>query len=256
MSIINPSLSTGQSIYEAGCSGFSGFRQKDDAADNRDIYGAYSHRPVDMSATEATEWIGLWEWMIQQGLSGGGSLKVINSTGTALPAGPICVTGYDTVNTAFKAGPSNCYAANIAQWLLLSALADGSIGVAYSGGQFQSTVDTSAAALGDPVYAAASGASLSYPSGYSGCKQQVGSVQTAEVSGWVAGWVQRPEQAGDAQLHDGAVSNRHYHPGQSVNTYVKAGSVSGGRDGDMIIDSANNRLYVRHGGLWHYATLT
>lgn len=264
MGNIVPSLSTGQSIYEAGCSGFSGFRAKDDAADNRDVNGNYSHRAVDMSATEATEWICLWEWMIQQGLSGGGSLKVINSTGTALPAGPISITGYDAVNTAFQAGPSNCYSGTLAQWILLSSLANGGIGAAYSGGQFQSSIDTSSATLGDPVYAAASGISLTQQSGASGYSgyssacfdQKVGYVLTTEASGYVAGWVQPPSRINGLQIQDGSIGNRHYHPGESCNTKMSSGIPSGGRNGDIVIDSTLHRLYVKYGGGWHYAALT
>ena len=265
MPTITPSLATGQAIYEAGISGFSGFRSKDDAADTKDIYGAYSHRAVNMSATEATEWISLWEWMIQTGLAGGGSLAIINSTASTIPAGPVAITGYDAVNQKFKIGLAGNLSGVRASFVLLTALVSGGQGVAYIGGRFRSTVNTSASSLGAPVYADQySGMTLTEPSGisgfsgYSSCSyaQQVGSVASLEVSGMVQGWVQQEAKVNGQMIQTGAIGNRHYKPDENINTPVKAGAPTGGRDGDVVIDSSDNRIYCRYGGAWHYASLT
>jgi hypothetical protein len=263
MSNIVPSLATGQSIYEAGISGFSGFRPKDDAADPRDIAGAYSHRAVVLSATETNEWIGLWEFMIQQALAGGGSLGVKNSTGTSLPAGPVSVVGYDATDSLFTISYANNLSGGLAGFVLLSALANGGQGVAYVGGLFRSTVDTTLATLGDPVYVAASGMTLSEPSGISGFSgyshvsyvQKIGNVASLEASGMVAGMVRPPDMINGNQLQSRSIGNRHYQPEENVNTRINSGAPSGGRDGDIVIDSAG-KIHVRYGGGWHYASLT
>jgi hypothetical protein len=263
MALINPSLATGQAIYEAGISGFSGFRAKDDAADNKDIYGAYSHRAVDGSATETNEWIGLWEFMIQQMLAGGGSLKVINSTLSTISAGPVVVCGWDSVNTAFQIQAASCYGQKAVAFVLLSDLLAGWLGVAYVGGTFRSSLSTLAAALGDPVYVGDAAMTLTQPSGFSGFSgfsscgyvQKMGYVASTEASGMIAATVQPPERANGLQLQDGSVANRHYKPEESVNTAVVVGAPSGGRDGDIKIDSTG-KIYCRYGGAWHFATLT
>lgn len=267
MGIINPSITYGQTIFEtaiSGFSGFSGFRAKDDVADPKDITNAYSHQNATMSATETTEWIGLWQFMIQQAVTGGGALSVGNQTGTTLPAGPIIVTGYDVAKQVFLI-TNACNTSNQpAAFLLLTPLATGTQGVAYVGGTMVSTLDTSLATEGDPVYTEFSGMTLSVPSGFSGFsgagvnsyQQIVGRVLTVGTNATIQGCIEPLNKINGAMIQEGSIGNTHYRPWENVNTPQFVGTPVGGRDGDIAIDKTNNRLYVKYAGGWHYAALT
>jgi hypothetical protein len=267
MGIINPSISYGQTIFEtaiSGFSGFSGFRAKDDAADPKDITNAYSHQNATASATEATEIIGLLQFIIQQAVTGGGALAVTNQTGFTIPVGPIVVTGYDETLLCFKIAAASNTSSTPGAFLLLAELATATQGVAYIGGVAQTTLDTSLATIGDPIYTDWSGMTLSTPSGFSGFsgagvnsyQQVVGRVVNTGVSGTMQGFVEPLNKINGAQIQEGSIGNIHYRPWENVNTPVYAGPPPAGRNGDCAIDSVNNRFYVKYGNTWHYCALT
>lgn len=114
-------------------------------------------------------------------LKGGGiSIPVINKTGGALAVNKaVAISGYDTVTNSFKVVLADNTTA-IAAGVLESGLADGAQGSLRSNCiLLNSGLDTSAAALGAPVYLGTSGAlTLSAPTAVGAVTQIVGYVQT------------------------------------------------------------------------------
>src|SRR5580704_9270525 len=96
MSLLTPTAAKGQPFFEGG----SSLRQHDNASDNM-VGGAYSHNPLEGSATEADEWTSIILYLFQVAKSGGGALAVRNTSGGSLNAGPVRVSGYDVANSAF-----------------------------------------------------------------------------------------------------------------------------------------------------------
>lgn len=114
-------------------------------------------------------------------LKGGGiSIPVINKTGGALAVNKaVAISGYDTVTNSFKVVLADNTTA-IAAGVLESGLADGAQGSLRSSCILSNSgLDTSAAALGAPVYLGTSGSlTLSAPTAVGAVTQIVGYVQT------------------------------------------------------------------------------
>lgn len=145
--------------------------------------------------------------LISVALSGGGALTVRNNTGSTLAAGPVRVTGYDTTNSAFTIGLADADTNTQAHFILLSSLATATSGVAYLSGDYTSALDTSGAALGDPVYLSASGvATLTAPTGADQIVQIIGYVKTLSATGTIRGYVHSPIKIGTSNLQDSAVT--------------------------------------------------
>jgi len=194
MSILGINANTiGKPIFE----GATAYRQKDNASDNM-VSGAYSHLPIEFSATEANEWQSVLTYIANVIKAGGGALAVRNTTGGPLPAGPVTVTGYDVANAAFLIGAANATGAAPALVLLLAALANNTNGTAYIGGTFTAAgLDTTGSAVGNPVYLAAGGGmTLTAPTAADTIQQIIGRVQTLANPGVISGLVNTPTKFG------------------------------------------------------------
>jgi len=140
-------------------------------------------------------------------LRGGGSLRVRNESGGALPAGPVRVSGYSVAQNSFLIALADADGALPAHALLLEVLANNSNGLAYSGGTLSGALDTSGTAAGDPVYLSASGAlTLTAPSGADQIVQAVGRVKTVANPGDVEGLLHAPRVLGTSWLQAQAVT--------------------------------------------------
>ena len=196
-------IAIGKPIFE----GATAYRQKDDAADNK-VSGAYSHLPIEFSATEANEWQSVFSYIANVSKAGGGALSVRNATGGSLAAGPVKVTGYDVTNAAFLIGLADASGANPALMLLLSALPNNSNGTAYVGGTWTSTIDTTASSVGVPVYlAAGGGVTLSAPGGADTIQQVAGQVQTLANPGIISGLLRAPAKFGTSWHQNLSINN-------------------------------------------------
>src|SRR5471030_1180237 len=132
MSLLTPSAAKGQPFFEAS----SPLRQHDNASDNM-AAGAYSHNPLEGSATEADEWTSIMLYLFQVAKTGGGAISVRNASGGAL-SGPVRMSGYDVANSAFLISAADAAGNSPANALLLASLSNNTNGVAYLGGVFTS----------------------------------------------------------------------------------------------------------------------
>src|SRR5258708_3341659 len=114
MSVLTATAAKGQPFFEGTTPLYT---QHDNASDNM-VAGAYSHNPLEGSATEADSWTSLFLWMIQQSKSGGLALSVRNTSGSTLNAGPVKVTGYDVASASFLIGLADAAGNNPALMLL------------------------------------------------------------------------------------------------------------------------------------------
>jgi hypothetical protein len=194
MSLLTPSAAKGQPFFE----GSSSLRQHDNASDNL-VAGAYSHNPLEASATEADEWTSVLFYLFQVAKAGGGAIAVRNTTGGVLNAGPVKILtpGYDVANGAFLIGVADAAGNNAANALLLASLANNTNGVAYLGGTFTGALDTSASTIGNPVYLAAGGGmTLTAPTAADHIQQIIGRVQALANPGTIAGLLTAPLKIG------------------------------------------------------------
>src|SRR5260221_8073923 len=151
MSVLTATAAKGQPFFEGATPLYT---QHDNRRDNM-VAGAYSHNPLEGSATEADEWTSLFLWIMQQAKAGGVALSVRNTSGATINAGPVKITGYDVANASFLIGLADAGGNNPAVMLLLSALANNTNGTAYIGGTFTSGIDCTGSTVGNPVYLAA-----------------------------------------------------------------------------------------------------
>lgn len=325
MGTITPDATTiGQPIFE-GYSGFSGYtqwsglRSKNNSGDPVDSNGAFSHMGVALSAQEMMELqsLAMYQMSVQQ--DGGGAMKCINRSGETLLPGPVCANGWDTINNCYTIYRVDLNHNRPANMILKVALTNGSFGVAYVGGLFKSTLNTSSLPIGSEVYigfsswsgfsglipgseasgvsgwsvysaasnwsgfsdysaisaysgywdsgasggsgwsgysawstysgmwgpSSFSGVSGTYQSQFSGYTQPIGYVVSQGVSGNVYGFCQPPIRFNKAQV-----------PAPYAIPVTTAPDVNMGLDGDLVVDTAHNKLYVKYGGAWHYTALT
>lgn len=118
-----------------------------------------------------------------------GGVQVINKTGGTLAKGKaVAIAGFDTTSGFFKIAAADASAVHAAIGVLPAAVLDGGTTTLYTSQAYDVTasgLDTSGAAVGDPVYLGTSGAlTLTAPAQGSGSLVQVlGSVKSAAVSG-------------------------------------------------------------------------
>ncbi len=198
MSVLNPAPNTtGKDLYEN-----EDFRLRDDTPD-RKAGGSYDHNEEEWSATEANEWVGLFLFQIQNSKFGAIAIKCRNTTGVTLPIGPVRITGYNASNDVFTIGLADADGNSPAQFLLLSALANNTNGVAYRGGDF--AYNTNGRTVGDPCYLSATGdITFTAPSGADQIVQELGRVKVANTVGTIAGSVRDVTKFGSSCLQTGA----------------------------------------------------
>ena len=223
MSLLTPSAAKGQPFFEAA----SALRQHDNASDNM-AGGAYSHNPLEGSATEADEWTSIILYLFQVAKSGGGALAIRNTSGGTLNAGPVRVTGYEVTNSAFLLGAADAAGNSPAHALLLANLANNTNGTAYLGGTFTSGIDTSASAIGNPVYlTAGGGVTLTAPAGADQIQQVIGRVQTLANPGVVSGLITAPAKLGTSWFQANAVTSAKIGSGAAANGQLLAADGAG-----------------------------
>jgi hypothetical protein len=128
--------------------------------------------------------------LIRVALANGGALQVYNATGSTLNAGPVNVSGYFadasiTGNPIFKVQAADVTGSKWANAILLSSLSNNSGGIAYAAGDYTSNaLNTSGAAVGDPVYLKAGGGET-----LTATAQVVGRVKTIANPGQIAGLI-------------------------------------------------------------------
>lgn len=130
----------------------------DNASDNMSA-GAYSHNPLEGSATEQDLVVSLLLYLMAVAKQGGGALNVYNNTGAALPAGPVKLVGYNGLDTygvpQFLITGADARINAPALAYIGASLANATAGNAYVGGVL--TFDTSRAQVGSVAYLAVGG---------------------------------------------------------------------------------------------------
>ncbi|HYF49517.1 MAG TPA: hypothetical protein VEJ63_08930 [Planctomycetota bacterium] len=168
------------------------------AANNKRIDSKYFLKPIQDEVLN----------LIALALNGGGALAVRNETGGTLNAGPVRVTGYNAAQSSFLISAANATGAQAAQLLLTAALTNNTNGTAYVGGTLSGALNTSGAAVGDPIYLAVGGGlTLTAPAGADEITQRVGRVKTIASSGDVSGLIEAPIAFGTSFLKNSAVTN-------------------------------------------------
>jgi hypothetical protein len=170
----------------AGFSGFSGVWFRDPGAvafsgfDADRVDAKYFLEPIQSNVIK----------LIQIAVMNGGAIQVYNATGSTIVAGPVHISGYYgdhavTGQSIFKIVAANYTGAIWASALLLSDLATATGGIAYAGGDYTtSALNTTGAAIGDPVYLKAGGGET-----LTATAQQLGVVRTLANPGTVAGFI-------------------------------------------------------------------
>ena len=138
-------------------------------------------------------------------IAGGGALKVRNNTGGTLAAGPVRVTGYDSSNNVYTIGLADADTNTPVDLLLLASLNNNTTGIAYIAGDFTSTLDTTAIAIGTEVFLSATAGVVTNtaPSGSDQIVQSLGFVKTQANPGVIKGFVRPPKKVGSSYLQAG-----------------------------------------------------
>lgn len=184
MSVLTPTEAKGALFL----SGTSAFRTGDDSSDKM-VSGAYSHEPLEYSATEADEiksFLMLVQAMI---MSGGLAVQVRNETGSTITRGSLVYpSGYSAGNTRYLITKADAdSAATHAHFVMADDLATATNGVAYAYrdvlGDVTYPVDTSAYSVGDKVFLSATiGGFSTKPTGADQIAQWVGVVITVHAT--------------------------------------------------------------------------
>jgi hypothetical protein len=115
----------------------------------------------------------------------------------ALIPGPVRVTGYDPATNAFIINTASCNGQTVAHWMIDTAIALNGFGLAYVGGLYTSTFDSTLVAIGSEMYLdAAGGITNVAPVGANQFVQPIGRTKTQGINAVIAGMIGVPIRIG------------------------------------------------------------